>query len=201
MRIWIRILPFTRIRILPFTRIWSGSHRSVLCTSGSESYLSLWCGSGSYLSFWCGSGFGSYHSLFSWFGPSNAPNNPLGLPPFKFAADPDPAVHFDADPDPDRIGLRIRNTGFLDVKLSLCFLPREGWGGGGAGILLPFNNTLWFKCLPGTRFISRVLYLHFDWFFLLETEEGGIVPLKRGVETGTKHLRSPKTTRDGDGSS
>ncbi len=28
-------------------------------------------------------------------------NNPLRLPPFNFGADPDRAVHFDADPGPD----------------------------------------------------------------------------------------------------
>jgi hypothetical protein len=27
-------------------------------------------------------------------------NDPLGLPPFHFDADPDPVFHFDADPDP-----------------------------------------------------------------------------------------------------
>ncbi len=51
------------------------------------SYLSLWCGSGSYLSIWSGSGSGSYHSFFyffSRFGLSNAPIDPLRLPPFHF---------------------------------------------------------------------------------------------------------------------
>jgi hypothetical protein len=30
-------------------------------------------------------------------------NHPLKLPPFHFAADPDPAFHFDADADPDPV--------------------------------------------------------------------------------------------------
>ncbi len=117
----IRILPFTRVRMLPFSLMRIRIRILPFTLSGS--------GSGSYLTVWCGSGFGCYHSLFPRFGPPMLQNNPLGLPPFKFAADPDPALHFDADPDPDRIGLRIRNTGFWTSNFPFVFYLREGGGG------------------------------------------------------------------------